>query len=105
MAKIGIDGEKFFKEYIEEHYEELSKRTGDSVQKAIKDEMETYRKNKIPVEEALQSIILTSVGAATGETITFLVSAMGRAIDVNNAKLYFELIGNQRKSKGPSGKK
>ena len=54
------------------------------------------------MEEAIQNTILTSVGAATGEIITFLVSATARAIEVNNAKLYFELIGSKKsKSRKP----
>ncbi len=103
MAKIGIDAEQFFKDHLDKHYEELSKRIGESVEKAIKEEL--YSKDKkLTMEEALQNIIYTSVGAATGETITFLISAMARAIEVNNAKLYYELIGSKKsKSKRPKG--
>jgi len=103
MAKIGIDAEQFFKDHLDKHYEELSKRIGESVEKSIKEEL--YSKDKkLTLEEALQNIIYTSVGAATGETITFLISAMSRAIEVNNAKLYYELIGSKKsKSKRPKG--
>ena len=101
MPKIGIEADKFFKEHLEKHYEELSKRIGETVQKAIKEELYSQDK-KITLEEAIQNTILTSVGAATGEIITFLVSATARAIEVNNAKLYFELIGSKKsKSRKP----
>ena len=105
MAKIGIDAEKFFKEHLEKHYEELSSRIGESVEKALKEQLEGSKENQLTLEEALQGLVVTSVGAATGETITFLVSAMARAIDVNNAKIYFDLIGSKRKSRLPSSMK
>jgi len=105
VAKIGIDAEKFFKEHLEKHYEELSVRIGESVEKAIKEQLEANENRQITLEEALQGLVVTSVGAATGETITFLISAMARAIDVNNAKIYFDLIGSKRKSQMPPGMK
>jgi len=105
MAKIGIDAETFFKDHLEKHYEELSKRIGESVEKAIEEQLKSSGDRELTLEEAIQGLVVTSVGAATGETITFLISAMARALDVNNAKIYFDLIGNKRKSRMPPGMK